>query len=92
MAVGIEDNLEPVNQAMSDLVQLASSDMARGMQPGMTTARQPEKIDYNRLAEVISSRPVVIQGDTARIFKVVRNQNKIITKSTNWNALGAATT
>ena len=92
VAVGIEDNLEPVNQAMSDLVQLASSDMARGMQPGMTTARQPEKIDYNRLAEVISSRPVVIQGDTARIFKVVRNQNKIITKSTNWNALGAATT
>lgn len=92
VAVGIEDNLEPVNQAMSDLVQLASSDMARGMQPGMTTARQPEKIDYNRLAEAISSRPVVIQGDTARIFKVVRNQNKIITKSTNWNALGAATT
>lgn len=92
VAVGIKDNLEPVNQAMSDLVQLASSDMARGMQPGMTAARQPEKIDYNRLAEAISSRPVVIQGDTARIFKVVRNQNKIITKSTNWNALGAATT
>ena len=92
VAVGIEDNMAPVNQAMSDLVQLASSDMARGMQPGMTTARQADRIDYGRLAEAINSRPVVIQGDTSKIFKVVRNQNKLITRSTSWNALGAATT
>ena len=63
------------------------------LEPGMTaTAASRPEIDYGKLAEAIESRPVVIQADTSRVFKVVRNQNKIITRSTNWNALGAATT
>ena len=93
VAVGIEDNLEPINTAMQDMISLTNTGMQRAMQPGMTaTAASRPEIDYGRLAEAIESRPVVIQGDTSRIFKVVRNQNKIITRSTNWNALGAATT
>ena len=93
VAIGIEDNLAPVETAMQDMLGIASSGMTRALQPGMTaTAASRPEIDYGRLAEAISSRPVVIQGDTSKIFKVVRNQNKIITRSTNWNALGAATT
>ena len=93
VAVGIEDNLEPINTAMQDMISLTNTGMQRAMQPGMTaTAASRPEIDYGRLAEAIESRPVVILGDTSRIFKVVRNQNKIITRSTNWNALGAATT
>lgn len=93
VAVGIEGNLAPVETAMQDVLGIASSGMTRALQPGMTaTAASRPEIDYGRLAEAIESRPVVIQGDTSRIFKVVRNQNKIITRSTNWNALGAATT
>lgn len=92
VAVGIEENMEPVNRAMADLVQLASGDLNRSMQSGMPASAQPEQLDYSRLAEAISSRPVVIEGDTSKIFRVVRNQNKTITRSTNWNALGAATT
>lgn len=93
VAVGIEGNLAPVETAMQDVLGIASSGMTRALQPGMTaTAASRPEIDYGRLAEAIESRPVVIQGDTSRIFKVVRNQNKIFTKSTNWNALGAATT
>lgn len=93
VAVGIEGNMQPVNRAMSDLVNIANSGASRALQPGMSANDGQEKqIDYKKLAEVISSRPVVIQGDTSKIFKVVRQQNKMITKSTNWNALGAATT
>lgn len=44
-------------------------------------------IDYNKLAAAIAERPVVIQGDTARIFKVVRQTNITRTRATNYNAL-----
>ena len=93
VAVGIEDNLEPIDTAMRDMISLTNTGMQRAMQPGMTaTAASRPEIDYDKLAEAIESRPVVIQADTSRVFKVVRQQNKVITKSTNWNALGAATT
>jgi len=93
VAVGIEDNLGPVTSAMAEMANFATADMARAMQPGATAAApQPERIDYTRLAEAINSRPVVIQGDTSRIFKVVRDHNIVRTKATNWNALGVATT
>lgn len=44
-------------------------------------------IDYNRLAAAIAERPIVIQGDTNKIFKVVRNTNTVRTRATNYNAL-----
>ena len=44
-------------------------------------------IDYNRLAAAIAERPIVIQGDTAKIFKVVRGTNTVRTRATNYNAL-----
>jgi len=92
VAVGIEDNMEPVNKAMADMVSISNAGMDKALQTGSVNTQQADRIDYNRLADVISGRPIVIQGDTSKIFKVVRNQNKIITRSTNWNALGAATT
>lgn len=93
IAVGIVDNLDMLNRPLDILADAAVADMKAAMQPGMSAAGAPaETIDYSRLADAINSRPVVIQGDTSKIFKVVRNQNKIYTKSTNWNALGAATT
>ena len=93
VAVGIEGNLAPIDTAMQEMIGMTSSGMQRALQPGMTaTAANRPEIDYNQLAEAINSRPVVIQADTGRIFKVVRQQNKVITKATNWNALGAATT
>lgn len=93
LALGIEENLAPISLAAQDMIDAAAVDLNRAAVPGMTAAAaQPERIDYSRLAEAINSRPVVIQGDTSRIFKVVREQNITRTKATNWNALGAATT
>ena len=46
-------------------------------------------IDYNRLAAAIASRPIVIEGDTNKIFRIVRSTNTVRTKATNYNALGA---
>ena len=44
-------------------------------------------IDYNRLAAAIAARPIIIQGDTNKIFKVVRGTNTVRTRATNYNAL-----
>ena len=44
-------------------------------------------IDYAKLAAAIAERPIVIQGDTNRIFKVVRQTNTARTRATNYNAL-----
>jgi hypothetical protein len=55
----------------------------------MSQVSQSSRVDYDRLANAINSRPIIIQGDTSRIFKVVRQENNIRTKATNYNALGA---
>lgn len=47
-------------------------------------------IDYDRLAAAISARPIVIEGDTNKIFRVVRTTNTVRTRATNYNALGAS--
>ena len=44
-------------------------------------------IDYDRLAAAIASRPIVIEGDTNRIFKLVQKTNNVRTRATNYNAL-----
>ena len=92
VSVGITGNLEPINDALSEMINMSNTGINRALSSGMASNHAQKDIDYDRLAEAISSRPVVIQGDTSRIFKVVRQQNKMMTKSTNWNALGAATT
>jgi len=92
VAVGITDNMDLLHRPMQILADASLSDMRRAMAPGASVPAGAQSIDYTRLAEAISSRPVVIQGDTSRIFKVVRDHNIVRTKATNWNALGAATT
>ena len=39
---------------------------------------------------MISDRPVVIEGDTSRIFKVVQKANQTQTRATNYNILAGA--
>lgn len=92
VAVGIEENMMPVNRAMSDLLNMASSDMTRVNQPSLINPYQVDtSIDYDQLAEAISRRPIVIQADTGRIFKIVNQTNQIRTRATGYNALGAVT-
>lgn len=90
VAMGIEHNLNPVQRSIQSMVQLAASDFsAVSSDPGMSQVSQSSRMDYDRLANAINSRPIIIQGDTSRIFKVVRQENNIRTKATNYNALGA---
>lgn len=92
VSVGITGNLEPINNALSEMIHLSNVGINRALTPGATANTRGNEIDYDRIAEAISNRPIVIQGDTSKIFKVVRQQNKTITRAANWNALGAATT
>lgn len=90
VAVGIEGNLSPVNKAISRMTDTATAEFQRAKRPGMTVSRE-QGWNINKLAEAISNRPVVanvsIQGDTRKIFKVVREENGVRAKATNYNAL-----
>lgn len=91
ISLGIEDNLAPIDAALGDLTARTLGDFNRFTRPGAlaSPAAGSGAIDYDRLAAAISSRPVVIQGDTDRIFRVVRQTNNVRTRATNYNALGA---
>lgn len=94
VSLGISDNLAPIDNALGDLTARAIGDFERYTRPGALAAPAASgsgAIDYDRLAAAISSRPVVIQGDTNKIFRVVRSTNNVRTKATNYNALGALT-
>ena len=93
ISLGIEDNLAPIDAALGDLTARTLGDFNRFTRPGAlaSPAAGSGAIDYDRLAAAISSRPVVIQGDTDRIFRVVRSTNNVRTRATNYNALGALT-
>lgn len=94
IAVGIDENLSPLNASFAGLVNDMTSQFDRVTSSGATYDRVSAygaAIDYERLAAAISSRPVVIQGDTNKIFRVVRQTNNVRTKATNYNALGALT-
>lgn len=94
IAVGIDDNLAPLDNAIGEISSRALGDFNRYTRPGALAspaALGSGAIDYDRLASAISSRPVVIEGDTAKIFRVVRQTNNVRTRATNYNALGALT-
>lgn len=94
VGVGIDDNLAPLNASVVGMVNGMTNQFERVTSPGATydhASAYGAAIDYDRLAVAISSRPVVIQGDTNKIFRVVRQTNNVRTKATNYNALGALT-
>jgi len=88
MAVGIETNLAPVTSAVNDMAGTAVSDMARAAPASVSDTGNG--LDMDRLIQAISSRPVVIEGDTSRIFKVVRQENQTRSRATNYNILAGA--
>lgn len=93
VAVGIEEDVPALNRTVQSMIDVAGLDYSRAVSAGAAADPVPAApvIDYARLAEAISSRPVVIQGDTAKIFRVVRSTNTVRTRATNYNALGAMT-
>ena len=90
VAMGIDDNLMPIQDSINGMVRLAAADFATASgAPTIGQTQQSNAMDYDRLAAAIASRPIQIVGDTNKIFKVVRKQNNVITKATNYNPLAA---
>ena len=91
-AIGIEEGSADVNAAIRDMATGAVGAFSgAGAQPqtgrlgGAMTDAQIE-----RLISAINNRPIVIEGDTSKIFKVVKNANEIRTRATGYNALSMA--
>ena len=91
--VGITENEAALNKTVQGMIDVAGMDYARAANagPAFNASRSSAEIDYGRLADAISKRPIVIQGDTNKIFRIVRETNTVRTKATNYNALGAMT-
>ena len=88
VAMGIDDNLMPIQDSINGMVRVAAADFATASgAPAIGQTQQNNAMDYDRLAAAIASRPIEIVGDTNKIFKVVRKQNNVITKATNYNPL-----
>ena len=91
IGVGIDENLAPLDKSVRGMVRYVVDDYSSLMRsPSMWQTAMPNQgMDYNRLAEAINNRPIIIEGDTSKIFKVVKRTNDIRTRATNYNALGA---
>ena len=89
VALGVEDYMSPLDRAMQGMADGSLAAAQGDITPAVSPAQQNNTIDYDRLAAAINNRPIVIQGDTSKIFKVVQKTNSVRTKATNWNALAA---
>lgn len=90
ISVGIDENMAPVNTAIVGMADDMTGSFARATMSGATAqpmAAQAVGIDYQRLAQAISNRPIVIEGDTSKIFRVVRDANETRTRATGYNIL-----
>lgn len=92
VAVGIDDNLAPINTSIGNMATTAVDDFGRATAPGMTknaATAGAGATDIDRLVDAISNRPVIIEGDTSKIFRVVQQENRTRTRATNYNILAA---
>lgn len=88
IAEGIDDNLQPIDtsvrmMANSSLENVRPYTATRGGQSGIGSDA------IQQLVDAISNRPVIIEGDTSRIFRVVQQENRTRTRATNYNILAA---
>lgn len=92
-AEGIENNMNPLESAVYDMAMSGALAFGNDGKYAAEPVSVMGGFDYSRLAReiagAVSTRPVVIQGDTSRIFKVVQRENRTRTVATNYNILAA---
>lgn len=91
VAMGVEQNMEPLDRAMQGMVD-GSLAAASGGVP--SPAMQQSSSDADRIIAALRDlrleADVSLQGDARGLFRVVRNENNVRTRATNYNALAAA--
>ena len=89
IAVGINENLDPVNEAMRRVIDVAVGDFDRSTMLPNTIGNQ-NAFDVNRLAAAINERPVnvnvALQGDAGKLFRYVSKENRVRTQTTGYNS------
>lgn len=90
IAEGIDDNLTPMDVSVANMARTAVSDLDHAASSGAASyGGRGDPIDYNRLAAAIASRPLVLEGDAGKLFRIVQKQNQTQTRATNFNILAA---
>lgn len=93
IAVGIEDNANSVNSAISDVIKDAAGGMNMAMAQGPVMP-QSTSAETNRLIDALQNLDlqtnVVLDGDARKFLRVLASTNNARTKATNYNALAAA--
>jgi len=88
IAEGIDDNLQPIDTS----VRMMANSSLENVRPYTATRSGQSGIGSDaiqQLVDAISNRPVIIEGDTSKIFRVVQQENRTRTRATNYNILAA---
>ena len=89
MALGIEDNQTPVTRAVQGIADGSLAAVRGSAQPAAVQSGSDADRIINALNQLVLRADVVLEGDARGLFRVVKNQNAVRTKATNYNALAA---
>lgn len=91
-ALGIEENMDPVNMAIGNMTNGMISRFDASSPAAAAPANSGNRTDIDRLIRAITEHQpkVVIEADTAKIFKIVKETNNVRTRATQYNALSMA--
>lgn len=88
VAMGAEQNMSPLDRAMARMADVALLDARRATSAPSFASRSD---GLASAIQELASRPVVtdvvLEGDAAKLFKVVRKTNTVRTTATRYNAL-----
>jgi len=85
VAEGIDDNTFAVDRS----VRTMAASSLRSVTPAQDTMQGGtlDGASVQQIVDALASRPVVIEGDTSKIFRVVNRTNQSRTRATAYNAL-----
>ena len=89
IAMGAEDNVGSLDRAMRGMMDGSLTAAQGSLQPAPAQNGDDADRIIAALQQLVLRADVTLEGDARGLFKVVKNQNAVRTKATNYNALAA---
>ena len=88
VALGVEDYMSPLDRAMQGMADGSLAAVQGDITPaGATSGNDADRI-IAALNNLVLHTDVSLEGDAKGMFRVIRKQNNVYTKSTGYNPLG----
>ena len=93
VAEGVEDNMDPLDRTMRGMIDGSLYNAERYSLPQAAASAAAGPSDADRIVAALRAMKfetvVVLDGDTAKLFKAVQSKNNTTAKAVNFNPLGA---